>query len=130
MKLAILLLVGMPGALFAQTAPIYSYSVPQQGGYDPSGNVMNYTDSVTGTWSMSYDGLSRLQSATATAGPYSSAVISWQYDSFGNRLNQNLVGTPSSTVPTPWATYDGSNRMSTNQLAPAAGVMHMTPQAI
>jgi RHS repeat-associated protein len=109
----------------AQTLPntqIYTYSAV--GGYAPNGNLNNYMDSVTGQWSMQYDGLNRLQGASATSGPYNSAVISWQYDSFGNRLNQQLVsGSPTANVPSTWATYDTGNHMTTNQNAVTPGIL-------
>ncbi len=56
------------------TTAVYSYSIAS-GGYDAVGNVLAYTDSVTGTWSMTggYDSLNRLVAAKATAGPYYSS---------------------------------------------------------
>jgi len=123
-KLPIVLLL-VPLIVKAQgqpTMPIYTYSVPS-GGYAPNGNVTNYSDSVTGTWSIQYDGLNRLQGANAASGPYNSAVLGWQYDSFGNRLNQTVSGSPGATVPSDWATYDASNRMVTNQNAVSPGIL-------
>ena len=31
---------------------VYSYTVPLSGGYDGAGNLLSYTDSINGTWSM------------------------------------------------------------------------------
>lgn len=60
---------------------------------------MNYTDSVTGTWSMTdgdgdsgYDSLNRLIAASATSGPYAGLQATWNYDSFGNRTFENFSG--------------------------------------
>jgi hypothetical protein len=61
---------------------IYSYSI---NGYDTNGNLLSYTDSVTGTWnSIGYDGLNRLTAASATAGYFAGLQTGWSYDSFGN----------------------------------------------
>ncbi len=92
----------------AQT-PIYSYTVPA-GGYAPNGNLTAYTDSVTGTWTMQYDPLNRLQNATASAGAYQGINLQWQYDSFGNRLSQTPSGNSNASVPVPWAArYNANN---------------------
>jgi len=91
-------------ASFAQTpSTIYSYVVPS-GGYVANGNLQTYTDSVTGTWNLSYDGLNRLTNGTVTPPGNQSQYLCWSYDSFGNRTTQlssdqafSGVSNPSST---------------------------------
>jgi hypothetical protein len=39
---------------------LYSFSIPDQGGYDAFDNLKSVTDSVTGTWNYNYDNLNRL----------------------------------------------------------------------
>jgi RHS repeat-associated protein len=87
---------------------LYSYSIPsyssgsQPTGYDANGNVVGYTDSIMGTWSMAngYDQLNRLTSASASAGTYAGLQISWGYDPFGNRTNENYGGSTNVSLPT------------------------------
>jgi RHS repeat-associated protein len=104
--------------LQAQTTTVYSYAVIAPGGgtgYAANGNVMNYSDSVNGTWSMTYDSLNRLQSANATNGPFQSLSLSMTYDSFGNRLTQTPTGSPpAGAVPTAWAKYNANNQITTS----------------
>src|ERR1700722_16360403 len=91
----------IPVILKAQTlpnVPIYTYSV-LSGGYGPNSNLVSYSDTVNGTWTMQYDTLNRLQSATATAGTYQNLTLGWGYDSFGNRLNQTASGSYSASLP-------------------------------
>ncbi len=75
---------------------IYSFSAPS-GGYDAAGNLVNYTDSVMGTWSFGYDTLNRLGGATISQLAGSGAAASllanycWNYDAFGNRAQQEAA---------------------------------------
>jgi RHS repeat-associated protein len=101
-------------ALMAQTTLIYDFSA--NGGYSGTGDLRTYSDSVTGSWSMTYDAVHRLNTGNAAGGIYNNASITWNYDSFGNRLNQSVTGNPN--VPTTWATYSTSNQVLTNQLVP------------
>jgi RHS repeat-associated protein len=116
---------------YVGSATIYSFSIANgtSGGYDPVGNVMSFSDSVTGTWSMAvsngvsgYDHLNRLTSANATAGPYENLQMSWGYDSFGNRLSEStlLSGNANSNMPPVPAnsstTYNGSNKIQSSSL--------------
>ena len=68
------------------TGPVYSYSA----NYDGAGNVTGYTDSVMGTWGLSYDSLNRLMSGNATFGDFDGQYFCWSYDNFGNRLQQEI----------------------------------------
>jgi RHS repeat-associated protein len=87
---------------------VYSYSIPSYvsgqtpTGYDALGNIVGYSDSVMGTWSMSggYDPLNRLTAASATSGPYSGLQISWGLDPFGNRTSEAYSGSSGVSVPT------------------------------
>jgi len=128
-KLLIAFSVLLPGALVAQTTTqVYNYSVPPPGvgvGYAPNGNILSYTDNVNGNWTMTYDSLNRLRSATATTGQFQNLALTMTYDSFGNRLTQTPAGSPPiGTVPSSWAQYnDGSNRITGSSTA-VAGVAY------
>jgi RHS repeat-associated protein len=87
-------------------------------GYDPVRNLLNYNDSVTGTWSMTdgdgdsgYDSLNRLIAASATSGPYAGLLAAWNYDNFGNRSFENFSGNlvSQSAPPIPASTWDQYN---------------------
>jgi RHS repeat-associated protein len=87
-----------------QSGNIYSYSITDSGGnsgYSANGNILAYTDSVNGQWSLGYDSLNRLTSAATGANNYC-----WTYDSFGNRTAQGTQSTacpsPGSTIPSNW----------------------------
>ena len=110
------------GRVSAQTTPIYSFAVSSDTGYYPTGNLKDYTDSVTGTWSIQYDSLNRMHTANASAGLYNGANLTWEYDSFGNRKDQSVSGNPSVPVGTYHATFnDGTNHITSNGsgIAPA-----------
>jgi RHS repeat-associated protein len=112
--------------------PLYNFSISSGSGsgYDAVGNIMAYTDSVTGAWSMTtatnssgYDSLNRLGAAQATAGPYQGLQASWAYDSFGNRTAENFNAAQGSdiTQPVPASTaftYNANNQVSTAVPAP------------
>ncbi len=103
-------------AAAAQTAPVpvpvYSYTVPA-GGYDPTGNLVAYSDSVNGNWSFSYDALNRISTGAASAGPYGGLSLDWKFDSFGNRWNQTAAGNPPpGGTYSHSATYDSNNRLT------------------
>ena len=91
----------LTGGTTGSTAPgtIYSYGVPTNLVYSASGNLTSYPDSVTGGWTLSYDNVNRVMSATANSGPWSSLGLAWTYDPFGNRETQTLSGTPPDPVP-------------------------------
>jgi RHS repeat-associated protein len=111
----------------AQPSTVYSYAAVAPGGgagYSAAGNLLNYSDNVNGTWTMTYDSLNRLQSASATAGPYQSLGLSISYDSFGNRKTQTPTGSPSvGLVPTAWANYNANNQITSSNMA-AGGVTY------
>jgi RHS repeat-associated protein len=109
--------------------PLYNVSVSS---YSPTNNVLSMTDSITGTWSFTYDPLNRLATAAVApavgSNPY--PYFCWSYDSFGNRTGQitasgafpvwagGYVGCPVSGAQGPSfsATYNGAvngtNRMN------------------
>ena len=66
------------------------------------GNIVSFSDSVMGTWNDTYDTLNRIASATAIAGSYSSAAMSWTIDPFGNRTAQTVSGHPTPPMPQSW----------------------------
>jgi RHS repeat-associated protein len=120
-----------PTAL-APSAPVYSYQVPSSG-YDGVGNLLNYTDLVTGQWSnLGYDGVNRLVAGTQTPVPVNGVAQSpqffcWSYDSFGNRTAQatsnqaftNALGAPAcqpaaqATFNNAWAHYTVDGTLNT-----------------
>jgi len=67
----------------------YQYSVtgPASGGisYHPNGSIAVATDQVNGTWTYTYDDLSRLAASTKTG----QSPISFSYDRYGNRWTQS-----------------------------------------
>jgi len=95
---------------------LYSYSIPASGGYAPNGNVTAYTDSVMGSWSLGYDHLNRLTSASVTSGAGAGLYGCWSYDNFGNRTAESIPmatacpGTESDLTPT--ARYNALNRVT------------------
>jgi len=106
---------------------IYSYSIPSYvsnstpTGYDAVGNIVGYTDSVMGTWSMAsgYDQLNRLTAASATSGTYAGLNITWGYDAFGNRTSETFSGSTGLSLPTSSTTsynVSNSNRIDSTSL--------------
>ena len=91
-------------------ATIYSYSIANSSGgsgYAPNGNILSYTDSVTGAWSnLGYDGVNRLIAGTQAPVPVNSETppsqsFCWTYDSFGNRTAQVEQSAPCASPPRP-----------------------------
>jgi len=133
MKLfAQLVVLGLASAssLLAQRTTVYSYIVPDPGpttGYSPNGNLLSYTDSINGAWTMQYDTLNRLGAANASAGAYAGLNLTMTYDSFGNRKAQTPSGSAAGLVPSLWAHYDyddpdrtadlGTNRATSSNFA-------------
>ncbi|HSY36304.1 MAG TPA: RHS repeat-associated core domain-containing protein [Acidobacteriaceae bacterium] len=104
---------GMTGGTDAYAGPkqLYSYAIPSNGGYTRDGNIASVNDSVTGSWTYTYDYLNRLSGATANSGTYmglsiAGGTLSWTYDSFGNRLTQSSNG---ALFPTRSTQYSGGN---------------------
>ena len=114
------------------SATVYSYSIATTtgtSGYAANGNILAYTDSVNGSWSMAdssgisgYDGLNRLVAAVQT--PISGAAQNWcwGYDSFGNMLTEttspnglsatHCPTTSTQTVQASSHVYSASNQIS------------------
>jgi RHS repeat-associated protein len=100
----------------------YSGTAP---GYDGVGNLKNSIDSVTGSWSFSYDTLNRLTTAqntstTSTSAQYANNWGCWVYDAFGNRLSQSMSTTACGSSPplTSWTQYNGTvNGTNNNQMS-------------
>jgi RHS repeat-associated protein len=135
-------LTGGADATAGNSTPVYQYTVPQ-GGYDPAGNLLSYTDTVMGSWNFNYDTLNRLAGAsdTAPANPSNQRVSShlpyycWSYDAFGNRTLQSGSSTPfgngsigspacqteGATVST-WASYNANNQITGSSQAPGGPV--------
>jgi RHS repeat-associated protein len=75
------------------STPVYSYTV---GSYDGASNLLQYSDSVMGSWSFSnagasgYDSLDRVSAATQTPVTGTAQSFCWTYDTFGNRTTQAI----------------------------------------
>jgi YD repeat-containing protein len=95
------------------SGPIYSFLATS---YEANGNLQSSTDSIMGRWGYGY-GIASYRS-------YSGQNMSWSYDSFGNRLAENRLLTPSSSSQTPitWDGYDVNNRVSGTTQAPSGYV--------
>jgi RHS repeat-associated protein len=125
----------LEGAVTTGGVPVYNYSIPEPSnsscsslssgfGYDCEGNVLNYSDSVMGTWSAvnngtsGYTSLNQLASATLTPAGYTGALqMNWSYDSFGNRTSENFSGNTNLSVPTgSSATYNTNNQVQSTSL--------------
>lgn len=108
-------------AASGQPSVVYTYTV---GGYDPAGNLLSYTDSVMGTWSMSggYDTLNRLTAATATAGVYQGLQANWSDDAFGNRTAETFSGTLQSPNAPPIPASTSATYSAGNQVQTASGM--------
>jgi RHS repeat-associated protein len=99
------------------TASLYNFQIT---GFQPTGNITSYTDSVNGTWSnLGYDHLNRLAGGTQAISGSPTRYFCWTYDSFGNRLTQTISAAAcpgGSSPPTSQASYDASNRLTGNQI--------------
>ena len=84
-------------------------------GYAPNGNILSYSDCVTGTncvtgsWAMTYTSLNQLSGLAASAGPWNTLGLAWVYDPFGNRTMQTLSGSPQTPVPASQSCRGGQN---------------------
>jgi RHS repeat-associated protein len=99
--------VNMSGGVASEGSLLYSFNIPDQGGYDVNGNVLSVADSVMGQWNYGYDNLNRLSSGSAVTSTapgipntFAGVQPSWSYDAFGNRTAETWGGTGSATVPT------------------------------
>lgn len=113
----------------SDSSVVYSYVSPAANGHDAAGNLKTYSDSVVGSWNLSYDTLNRLSAAQVSAvtsftQPYANAYGCWSYDGFGNRTKEAL----STQTTTPCASGVNDNLQLTvtnvvqgkNQLANVA----------
>jgi YD repeat-containing protein len=98
-------------------------------GYDPDGNLVNYTDTVMGTWAFSYDTLNRLSGGATNQSGNPNPYHCWNYDIYGNRWQQEESnaafqsgsGGPNScqpqtsaTVATQLTSFGGNNNQITS----------------
>lgn len=117
------------GGAYSAGSPLYSFVIPDQGGYDLNGNLLSATDTVMGEWNYSYDNLNRLVQASAPVSQptgvnayYAGVQPTWTYDPFGNRLTETqgkIAGAnPSASMPpNTTTTYTGaSNQIYTTTL--------------
>lgn len=114
-------LSGGQDAASGQTQIVYSYTA----GYDNVGNVINYADSVMGSWQFGYNALNELTSSqnttvTSTSTQFAGMYGCWSYDDFGNRTAAAMSTTPCNSNPPlqSWATYTttNTNRMDSTSL--------------
>jgi RHS repeat-associated protein len=107
---------------------VYKYSITNSSGasgYAPNGNILNYADSIMGTWTQAYDTLNRLSTTqntatTNTSSQYSNDWGCWTYDQFGNRESESMSTTACTGNPplTSWAHYTGTvNGTNNNQMS-------------
>ena len=107
------------------TSQAYSYVTPLSGGYDAAGNLLEYVDSVMGTWNFKYDNLNRLYSATESAiavgspdNGYTGQNLCMYYDSFGNRTQAAWQSAPcpapTTPAPKPTVIYNANNQITNN----------------
>jgi RHS repeat-associated protein len=101
------------------STPVYSDSVT----YAADSDVSSAVDSVTGSWSYTYDEFNRATKAAASTGSGWAAglTLAWGYDRYGNRLSQTATGTSSIPVSQPTIAvtdnringycYDGGGRL-------------------
>jgi YD repeat-containing protein len=69
---------------------------------------------MNGGWSLNYDNVNRISSATATSGVWNNLTLTWNYDSFANRTMQTPSG-QNINAPVPQAqslNYPSQNRIS------------------
>lgn len=116
---------------------LYGYNIQASdgsSGYTPDGNILGYSDSVNGNWSMvnGYDALNRLVTALQVPIGRSSQYACWNYDSFGNRVTQatsqsTFGGSPGvdcsaratgALLTNNWVHYDQNNRPTENWSSP------------
>ena len=102
---------------------IYAYA--PTGGYAPNGNILEYTDTVMGTWSFTYDAADRLTSAkpgsNAPSG-YLNNIGCWSYDAYGNRTMEAFSTAACNASPTPQTlnTFNAANsQLSSSTLSTA-----------
>jgi RHS repeat-associated protein len=97
----------------AQNVAIYSFEIKDgsgNSGYAQNGNIGAYSDSVNGIWSsIGYDALNRLTNATQSVNGFTQ-YLCWSYDSFGNRLAQNISSSPCNG-PAPTVSYNPNNQI-------------------
>jgi len=104
------------GRIVSKTSAAYSYSVPA-GGYSSTGNVLQHTDSITGSWTFQYDFLNRLTTAKATAEALNGENGCWTYDPFGNRTLEafsTVTTTPCASGANDNAQYTPASYSGTN----------------
>ena len=94
--------------------------------YDAEGNRIGKVDTTTGvSWTYAYDDANRLTSATETSGQQQMYKVSYVYDVFGNRIEQDTT-TPGQDAPTVqrfayngamvWADLNAQNQVTTRYL--------------
>jgi RHS repeat-associated protein len=114
----------MSGGGATEGSLLYGFIIPDQGGYDAAGNLLNVTDSVMGLWSYGYDNLNRL--ATGSAGTSSAAGVSntfanvqavWSYDPFGNRTGSNWTYSGPGNRPNAPSNVTANYTVGTNQVS-------------
>jgi RHS repeat-associated protein len=94
---------------------VYSFSL----GFAPNSDVTTANDSINGNWAYSYDQLNRLSGASSTSGQ-SCKGLSWTYDAWGNRTDQNVTAGSCGTLH---AAVGTNNRFGSPYQYDAAGNM-------
>jgi RHS repeat-associated protein len=92
-----------------QNGTVYSYNLTRA----PDGQIVQAVDSVNGTWNYTYDEFNRLTAAAERSGGTLTSSLTWNYDRYGNRWNQNvMVG----SGPSPRVAYSSSNNLATTSV--------------
>ena len=114
-----------------QPSPVYSFNILQSdsstSGYSPNGSITAYTDSVNGSWTLSYDYLDRLSSAGSKGfANQAQQYLCWSYDSFGNRTLEATGQAPfdgscntSALQSSTQASYNSSNQLISSSVMPS-----------
>ena len=89
---------------------LYSFTLS----HAPDAQITGSTDSLNGNWAYTFDEFNRLRTATKSSGGTVLTGLSWDYDRYGNRWNQNLTG--GSGIPTT-ASFSGSTNRATTALS-------------
>ena len=120
----------MTGGSLAEGSTIYNFTIPEQGGFAPNGNVLSVTDSIMGQWNYTYDYLNRLKggSAVTSTAPgvlnnFAGTLGAWTYDAFGNRTGETWSGSSGTYVPgtTSVAYAPSGTTPTTNQIYSSNG---------
>lgn len=114
-----------PSTVYSYSIPAYNSSSPSASGYDATGNIISFNDSVMGSWSYQYDSLNRVVNGhELSSGPTPGWSGCFAYDAWGNRTGEaySATGCGDSPAPTVQAQYNTANRITETDLMPTGYV--------